>query len=77
MDKAYDYIKHGFDIQWSFWTGLILELRGGAVFGLEWILSIWLVGWSGFEAAELLELQFSNPIRQVSHKDRANQRRQQ
>jgi hypothetical protein len=26
--------------QWSFWTGLILELRGGAVFWLEWILLI-------------------------------------
>ena len=36
-----------------------------------------LVGWSGFEAAELLELQFSNPIRQVLHTDRANRRRQQ
>jgi hypothetical protein len=48
--------------QWSSWTGLIQELHGGAVVWLDWILLIWLVGWSGFEAVELLELQFSNPI---------------
>jgi len=40
-----------------------LELQRGARSALEVDPINLIGGWSGFEAAELLELQFSNPIR--------------